>query len=65
MEVVNYAVDRINIDWLAEKQDVRPKSKLDGYFLYVSEPTGFYTEVLRSWVHPFSIWLFSPYVELF
>lgn len=33
MEVVSRAVARLNIHWPAEKQDIRPKSKLDERFL--------------------------------
>ncbi|ROL23517.1 hypothetical protein DPX16_18785 [Anabarilius grahami] len=33
VEIVTCAVARLNIDWPAERQDVRPKSKLDECFL--------------------------------
>ncbi len=33
VEFVTCAVAKLNIEWPAEKQDARPKSKLDEHFL--------------------------------
>lgn len=40
VEVVNHAVAKLNINWLAEEQEVRPKSKLDERFMLArSQPS--------------------------
>ncbi|MGL5405218.1 MAG: hypothetical protein ACRDAX_00050, partial [Propionibacteriaceae bacterium] len=69
VEVVTRAVEKLNIDWPSERQDVRPKSKLDERFLPArSQPQrrglpffpDLHTEVSRSWEKPMSYRVFSP-----
>lgn len=38
VEVVTHAVAKLNIEWLAEKQDTRPKSKLDKPSIFPQSP---------------------------
>ncbi len=72
VEVVTRAVVKLNIEWPAEKQDARPKSKLDESFLKArSQPSrrglpffpDLHTEVTRSWEKPYSSRIFSPTVS--
>ncbi|KAK2869830.1 hypothetical protein Q8A67_024222 [Cirrhinus molitorella] len=74
VEVVTRAVSKLNLDWPSEKQDVRPKSKLDERFLRVrSQPSrrglpffpDLHTEVSRSWGKPYSSRIFSPDVSTY
>lgn len=71
VEVVTHAVARLNIVWPAEKQDTRPKSKLDECFLRSrSQPSrrgltffpDLHAEVSRSWEKPYSSRIYSPTV---
>ncbi|MGL5881628.1 MAG: hypothetical protein ACRCY0_00025 [Synechococcus elongatus] len=63
VEVVSRAVARLNIYWPAERQDVRPKNKLDERFLPSRAQLprrglpffpDLHTEVSRSWKRPAS-----------
>ncbi|KAL1269008.1 hypothetical protein QQF64_031297 [Cirrhinus molitorella] len=74
VEVVTRAVAKLNIDWPAEQQDVRPKSKLDERFLRTQSQLSrrglpffpdLHTEVSRSWEKPFSSRIFSPTVSTY
>ncbi len=69
LEVVTRAVVKLNLDWPAEEQEERPKSKLDELFLH-SKPLppcwslpffpNLHTEVSRLWNKPLLARLFSP-----
>ncbi len=69
LEVVTRAVAKLNIDWPADDQTEKQKSKLDERFLRIkSLPLrrslpffpDLHTEVSRSWKNPFSSRLFIP-----
>ncbi len=69
LEVVTRAVAKLNIDWPADDQTEKQRSKLDERFLLIkSLPLcrslpffpDVHTEVLRSWKTPFSSRLFIP-----
>lgn len=72
LEVVTQAMAKLNIDWLIERLDAHPKSKLDEHFLpsKVQPPywglqffPDLHIEVSRSWRKPFSACVFSPHVS--
>lgn len=74
VEVLTRAVSKLNIDWPAEKQGARPKSRLDERFLpskSASSPRGLpffpdlHSELSRSWKKPYSSRLFSPQVKVY
>ncbi|KAL0190937.1 hypothetical protein M9458_013635, partial [Cirrhinus mrigala] len=69
LEVVTRAVEKLKIDWPAEKQAEPQRSKLDKRFLRNRPPPShrslpffpdLHTEVSRSWGKPFSARLFVP-----
>ncbi|KAL0150783.1 hypothetical protein M9458_053901 [Cirrhinus mrigala] len=69
LEVVTRAVEKLKIDWPAEKQAEPQRSKLDERFLRNRPPPShrslpffpdLHTEVSRSWGKPFSARLFVP-----
>lgn len=74
MEVVTHAVAKLNIEWPAEKQDARPKSKLDENFLKARSQLSrrglsffpdLHVEVTRSWDKSCSSRFFSPMVSIY
>ncbi|ROL54738.1 hypothetical protein DPX16_3891 [Anabarilius grahami] len=69
LEVVTRAVDKLKIDWPAERSDNKPKSKLDERFLparSLPQRRGLpffpdlHTEVSRSWNRPVQYRVYSP-----
>lgn len=71
LDVVTHAVAKLNIYWLAVRQDAYPKSKLEQFLPSKLQPPCWdlpffpdhHTEVLRSWRKPFSVRVFSPHVS--
>ncbi|ROK23428.1 hypothetical protein DPX16_16472 [Anabarilius grahami] len=71
LDVVTHAVAKLNIYWLAVKQDAHPKSKLEQFLPSKVQPPCWdlpflpdhHTEVSRSWRKPFSVSVFSPHVS--
>lgn len=77
VEVVTRAVERINISWPCERQEVQIKSKLDEHFLmHRGEPWGLpffpdlHDELCKSWSKPHTscvsnppVWYYSNIVE--
>ena len=69
LEVVTRAVDKLKIEWPAEKHTEPQKSKLDERFLRPRQPPprrslpffpDLHDELSRSWKHPYSTRLFGP-----
>ena len=74
VDVITRAVEKLNIEWPAEKRDARPKSKLDERFLpsiKTLPPRGLpffpdlHSELSRSWNKPYSSRLYSPHVHVY
>lgn len=74
LEVVTWAVEKLNIDWPAEKSETQPKSKLDERFLparSLPQRRGLpffpdlHAEVSRSWKRPVQYRVYSPQTSLY